>query len=34
MVRQLRIEYEGDFYHVTCRGNKKKKIFHNDSDKE
>jgi len=27
MARPLRIEYEGAFYHVTTRGNDKKKIF-------
>jgi len=27
MARPLRIEYEGAFYHVTARGNDKKKIF-------
>ena len=27
MARPLRIEYEGAFYHVTARGNERKKIF-------
>ena len=27
MARPLRIEYEGAFYHVTSRGNVRKKIF-------
>ncbi len=27
MTRQLRIEYEGAFYHVTSRGNERKEIF-------
>jgi putative transposase len=27
MARPLRIEYEGAFYHVTSRGNKRKEIF-------
>ncbi|GFO57618.1 hypothetical protein GMSM_46250 [Geomonas sp. Red276] len=27
MARALRIEYEGAFYHVTTRGNERKKIF-------
>lgn len=34
MTRQLRIEYEGAFYHVTSRGNQKEKIFWNDKDRE
>jgi len=32
MARPLRIEYEGAFYHVTSRGNKKKEIFRNQSE--
>jgi hypothetical protein len=28
MARPLRIEYEGAFYHVTSRGNERKRIFH------
>ena len=32
MARPLRIEYEGAFYHVTARGNERKKIFFNKSD--
>ena len=27
MARPLRIEYEGAFYHVTARGNERKRIF-------
>ncbi len=34
MVRQLRIEFNGAFYHVTSRGNVKDKIFFTDNDKE
>jgi REP element-mobilizing transposase RayT len=34
MARQLRIEYEGAFYHVTSRGNQREKIFWNERDKE
>ena len=34
MARQLRIEYEGAFYHVTSRGNQREKIFWNEKDKE
>ena len=33
MVRPLRIEYPGAFYHVTCRGNKRKTIFRDNSDR-
>ena len=32
MARALRIEYEGAFYHVTSRGNERKKIFFAKSD--
>ena len=34
MSRPLRIEYPGAVYHVTSRGNARKKIFLNDSDRE
>jgi REP element-mobilizing transposase RayT len=34
MARQLRIEYEGAFYHVTSRGNQREKIFWDDKDME
>jgi len=34
MARQLRIEYEGAFYHITSRGNLREKIFFEDKDKE
>lgn len=27
LARPLRIEYEGAFYHVTARGNERKRIF-------
>ncbi|TET92719.1 MAG: hypothetical protein E3J46_00930 [Desulfobacteraceae bacterium] len=33
MVRPLRIEYPGAWYHVTSRGNEKKKIYSDDQDK-
>lgn len=33
MARPLRIEYPGALYHVTSRGNAKKKIFRNDIDR-
>jgi putative transposase len=34
MARPLRIEYSGAVYHVTGRGNEKKPIFKDDSDRE
>ena len=33
MARPLRIEYPGAWYHVTCRGNEKRNIFRDDSDR-
>jgi putative transposase len=33
MVRPLRIEYPGAWYHVTSRGNESKEIFSDDRDK-
>jgi putative transposase len=33
MARPLRIQFPGAFYHVTCRGNAKKAIFLDDSDR-
>lgn len=32
MARPLRIQYPGAYYHVTCRGNERKKIFSDDQD--
>lgn len=34
MARPIRIEYEGAFYHVTSRGNERKKIFRGPKDYE
>jgi len=34
MARPVRIEYEGAFYHVTSRGNERKKIFFTERDYE
>jgi REP element-mobilizing transposase RayT len=34
VARQLRIEYEGAFYHVTSRGNRREKIYFHEKDKE
>lgn len=34
MARQLRIEYEGAFYHITSRGNQRERIFWDDKDRE
>lgn len=33
MSRPLRIEYPGAFYHITSRGNARKKIFRTDKDR-
>ena len=33
MARPLRIEYDGALYHVTSRGNERKAIFKNDTDR-
>ena len=33
MARPLRIEYEGAVYHVTSRGNERKAIYKDDSDR-
>ncbi|HSE87242.1 MAG TPA: hypothetical protein VLJ79_13545 [Candidatus Binatia bacterium] len=32
-ARPLRIEYDGALYHVTSRGNNRKTIFKDDSDR-
>ena len=34
MARQLRIEYAGAYYHVTARGNERRKIFFTQRDFE
>ena len=34
MARPLRIEYEGALYHITARGNERKKIFFSGTDYE
>ena len=34
MARPLRITYPGAFYHVTSRGNERKKIFKSKRDRE
>ena len=34
MARPLRIEYPGAYYHVTARGNERKAIFRDDSDRK
>ena len=33
MARALRIQFEGALYHITCRGNEKRDIFKDDSDR-
>ncbi len=34
MARAARIEYEGDFYHVMNRGNRREDIFPDTRDRE
>jgi len=34
MGRPLRVEYTGALYHVTSRGNERRKIFLNDGDRK
>jgi REP-associated tyrosine transposase len=34
MARPLRIEYDGAHYHVTSRGNERKAVFRDDTDRE
>ena len=34
MARPLRIEYSGAWYHFTCRGNERNKIYQDDQDRE
>ncbi len=34
MARQLRVEFEGAYYHITSRGNRREHIFFNKQDKE
>ena len=34
MARPLRIQYPGAFYHVTSRGNERKKVFKSQRDRE
>jgi putative transposase len=34
MARALRIQYPGAYYHLTCRGNDRKRIFGDDKDRE
>ncbi|MGD9379274.1 MAG: transposase, partial [candidate division WOR-3 bacterium] len=33
MARPLRIQFPGAFYHVTCRGNKRRVIFRDNDDR-
>jgi len=34
MGRPLRIEFKNAVYHITSRGNERKKIYRDDGDKE
>ena len=33
MVRPLRIQYKGAFYHITARGNEKKDLYRDECDR-
>ena len=34
MARPIRIEYPDAWYHITCRGNERRSIFHDDKDRQ
>src|SRR3989338_1838992 len=34
MARPIRVEFEGAIYHVTARGNERRRIFRSDEDRE
>lgn len=34
MARSIRIEYPGAWYHITCRGNERRSIFGDDTDRQ
>jgi len=34
MARQLRIEFEGAYYHIFSRGNNQSNVFHSDEDRQ
>jgi REP element-mobilizing transposase RayT len=34
MARPIRIEYPGAWYHITCRGNERRSIFKDDTDRQ
>jgi len=34
MARPLRIQFHGAVYHVTCRGNERKQIYSDESDRQ
>ncbi len=34
MARPLRIEFPGAWYHFTCRGNERNRIFKDDDDRK
>jgi len=34
MARALRIQIPGSYYHVTCRGNERKAVFRDDTDRQ
>ena len=34
MARPIRVEYEGAVYHVTARGNERRRIYRSDRDRQ
>jgi putative transposase len=34
LARPVRIQYQGAYYHVTCRGNERKEIFADEYDRK
>ena len=34
MPRQVRIEFDGAFYHLMCRGDRRETIYQDDQDRE
>ena len=34
MARPLRIQYPGAWYHITCRGNERGRIYRDDRDRK
>jgi len=34
MVRPIRVQFEGGVYHVTARGNERRRIYRDDEDRK